>query len=81
MCVAVPGRVLEIAGPGRLLAKVDLAGVSRTVNLGLLEDPGEVNVGDYVIVHLGFAIEQVPVGEAEEMLRTLSADLPSGTES
>lgn len=71
MCVAVPARVLEIAGPDRLLATVDLAGVPRTVNLGLLEDPGEVSVGDYVTVHLGFALERVPAEEAQELLSTL----------
>lgn len=81
MCVAVPGRVLEIAGPDRLFAQVDLGGVPRTVNLGLLEDPHQLTVGDYVTVHLGFALERVPAGEAEELLGTLGADAVSGTET
>lgn len=74
MCVAVPGRVLEIAGADGLTARVDLAGVARSVNLGLLEDPHQVKVGDYVIVHLGFALERVPDQEAREMLSTLDAN-------
>lgn len=73
MCIAVPGRVLEITDPVGLLAKVDLAGVPRTVNLAMLEKPEEVRVGDYVVVHLGFALEQVPEEEARELLTTLGA--------
>lgn len=78
MCVAVPGRVLEIGSDG-LMANVDLAGRPRSVNLGLLEDPHEVKVGDYVIVHLGFALERIPDQEAREMLRTLDANAAGGS--
>jgi len=62
MCLAVPMRLVEICGN---LGTVELEGVRRTVSLDLLEGPA---VGDYVIVHAGFAIERLDPGEARKTL-------------
>lgn len=63
MCLAVPARVVEVRGDK---AKVDFGeGTTRTINVSLVD----VNVGEYVIVHAGFAIQVIDVREAEETLR------------
>ena len=65
MCLAVPMKVLEIKGGA---GRVELGGVERKVNLELLR---EVNTGDYVIVHAGFAIQKLDKEEAEKTLSIL----------
>lgn len=66
MCLAVPARVLEINGEN---AKVDFGdGITREINFALVE----ARVGDYVIIHAGFAIEVLDEEEAKETLRTWS---------
>ena len=62
MCVAIPSRVVEINNDRGV---VDLSGVRREVSLLLLD---EVNVGDYVIVHAGFAISRIDESAARESL-------------
>ncbi|AEK72748.1 MULTISPECIES: HypC/HybG/HupF family hydrogenase formation chaperone [Thermococcus] len=62
MCLAIPGRIIEITGK---TAVVDFGGVRREVRLDLLP---EVGVGDYVIVHTGFAIERLDEERALEIL-------------
>ncbi len=68
MCVAFPGKIIAIKE--NLTAIVDISGVQREVNLGLLD--GDVAVGDYVISHIGFAIHKVEKKEAEESLKILN---------
>jgi len=64
MCLAIPGRVIETQeGDLMRMSKVDFGGVTREVSLAYLP---EVRVGDFVIVHAGFAISQVDEAEAEE---------------
>ena len=63
MCLAIPSRVIEIDENG--LAKVDLGGVQKQISLALLDD---VVVGDYVIVHVGFALQKLDPLEAEKTL-------------
>jgi hydrogenase expression/formation protein HypC len=59
MCLGIPGRVVELVqGYGDQLALVEVEGVSRRVNVGLL-DPGAVGPGDWVLIHMGFAVERV----------------------
>jgi hydrogenase expression/formation protein HypC len=72
MCLAVPGRVMEVVDEANRLAKVDVAGVQRTVNIGLL-DTGHSSVGpgDWVLIHVGFAISQVDEQEALATRRLL----------
>ncbi len=61
MCLAVPGKVLEISGDK---AKIDYGGVIRDANISLVS----AKVGDYVIVHAGFAIEIMDKDEAEKVI-------------
>ena len=68
MCLAIPGKIVEIIDVENSLAKVEVGGVRRGVNTGLLDD---VKVGDYVLVHVGFAMSKVDEREAEETLRLL----------
>ena len=68
MCLAIPGRILEIVDVPNRLAKVDVAGVRRTVNIGLLDD---ADVGDFVLIHVGFALSKVDEEEAEATLALL----------
>jgi hydrogenase expression/formation protein HypC len=72
MCLAIPGRVLEIVDPENRLAKVEVAGVQRTVNIGLLDvDDTGVGVGDWVLIHVGFALSKVDEEEAQATLSLL----------
>jgi hydrogenase expression/formation protein HypC len=70
MCLALPARVVELH-PGQV-ATVDLDGVRRNVSTALLE---QVEVGDYVILHVGFALTRLDVEEAQATL-ALFASLP-----
>ncbi|MCA1574345.1 MAG: HypC/HybG/HupF family hydrogenase formation chaperone [Acidobacteria bacterium] len=70
MCLAIPGKIVEIVDQENRIAKVEVGGVKRNVNIGMLEE-GEVRVGDYVLIHVGFAMSKVDEQEAEETLRVL----------
>ncbi len=72
MCLAIPGQVVELATDQPLLAKVDVAGVRRNVNIGLLED-ARVELGDWVLIHVGFALSKIGEEEARDQLRMLRA--------
>ncbi|HEU4803943.1 MAG TPA: HypC/HybG/HupF family hydrogenase formation chaperone [Solirubrobacterales bacterium] len=78
MCLAIPGLVLEVIDEPNRLAKVDVAGVRRTVNIGLLDAEGEGAVpGDWVLIHVGFAISKVDEEEAiatRRLLEGMGAD-------
>jgi hydrogenase expression/formation protein HypC len=68
MCLAIPGQVVEIVDPDTQIAKVDVVGVRRNVNVGLLEG---VEPGDWVLIHVGFALSRVDEEEALATLRLL----------
>lgn len=68
MCLAIPGKVVEIVDVENNLAKVEVGGVRRNVNIGMLDD---TQVGDYVLIHVGFAMSKIDEKQAEEMLRVL----------
>ena len=68
MCLAIPGRVVEMVDEAGGVAKVEVGGVRRNVNVALLDD---VRVGDYVLIHVGFALSKVDEHEAAETLRLL----------
>ena len=78
MCLAIPGQVLEVVDEANRLALVDVAGVRRKVNIGLLDDDtGVAEVGDWVLIHVGFAISKVDEEEAiatRRMLEGMGAD-------
>jgi len=72
MCLAIPGQVVEITDAANRLAKVDVAGVQRTVNVGLLDADGAgAEPGDWVLIHVGFALSRVDEEEAAATLRLL----------
>ena len=72
MCLAIPGQIVEMVDEANRLAKVDVAGVRRNVNIGLLDSDGEgVVPGDWVLIHVGFAISQVDEEEALATRRLL----------
>lgn len=74
MCLAIPGQVLEIVDVENHIAKVDVAGVRRNVNVGLLtSEPGGVGPGDWVLIHVGFAISRVDEDEARATRELLEA--------
>ncbi len=73
MCLAVPGQIISVEGDDPLLrsARVDFSGVVKQVNLAYVPD---ARIGDYVLVHVGFAIETIDEHEARqvfEFLRTM----------
>jgi hydrogenase expression/formation protein HypC len=68
MCLAIPGRVVDVVDQANRLAKVDVAGVRRNVNVGLLDS---VEPGDWVLIHVGFALSKVDEDEAQATLRLL----------
>lgn len=85
MCLAIPGRVTEIVDESNRLAMVEVAGVRRTVNIGLLDDEtGEgVVPGDWVLIHVGFALSKVDEAEAAatlELLRAMGAEFDTELE-
>jgi hydrogenase expression/formation protein HypC len=70
MCLAVPGKILSVSGdePMTRTGRVSFGGVVKEVNLAYVPD---ARVGDYVIVHVGFAISTVGAKEAEEVFDCL----------
>jgi hydrogenase expression/formation protein HypC len=78
VCLAIPGQVVEILDELNRLAKVDVAGVRRTVNVGLLDgEDGGVTPGDWVLIHVGFALSKVDEEEARathDLLVRMGAD-------
>jgi len=71
MCLAIPGQVVEMSEQP-MLAKVDVGGVRRNVNIGLLED-ASVAPGDWILIHVGFALSKIGETEARDQLRMLKA--------
>ncbi|MDO8210299.1 HypC/HybG/HupF family hydrogenase formation chaperone [Conexibacter sp. CPCC 206217] len=72
MCLAIPGRIIEVVDAANRLALVDVAGVRRTVNIGLLDADGHsAEPGDWVLIHVGFALSLVDEQEAAATLALL----------
>ena len=72
MCLAIPGQIVEMTDELNRLAKVDVAGVRRTINVGLLDgEDGGVGPGDWVLIHVGFALSKVDEEEAHATLALL----------
>lgn len=70
MCLAVPGKIISIAGgnPLERTGKIDFGGVFKQANLAFVP---EANIGDYVIVHVGFALSRVDEEEAQKVFEYL----------
>ncbi|MDP8936505.1 MAG: HypC/HybG/HupF family hydrogenase formation chaperone, partial [Actinomycetota bacterium] len=70
MCLGIPGQLVEIVDLAEHRAVVDVDGVRREINIGLvMGDPGGIHVGDWVLIHVGFAMSKI---DEEEAARTLS---------
>jgi hydrogenase expression/formation protein HypC len=70
MCLAIPGKVIEIASDNPRSALVDVVGMRRRVDLGLLEDDRPIP-GDWVLIHVGFAMSKISEADAMDQMRTL----------
>ena len=74
MCLGIPGQITEITDSEKLLAKVDVSGIKREINIACIidsEHPPEKCVGDWVLVHVGFAMSRIDEEEAERTLKIL----------
>jgi hydrogenase expression/formation protein HypC len=70
MCLGIPGQVVEFVDNHEHLARVDVSGVTRTINIGLLEDE-HLEPGDWVLIHVGFAMSKIDEEEAALALASL----------
>jgi hydrogenase expression/formation protein HypC len=67
MCLGIPGQVVEMTDPEAYLAKVDVNGIKRVISVRLLADSG-IDIGDWVLVHVGFAMAKIHEREATATL-------------
>lgn len=75
MCLGIPGRIVKIDDDAKRLATVDVGGVKRQVNIACIvseDHPVESCVGDWVLVHVGFAMSRIDEKEAAETLKILT---------
>lgn len=71
MCLAIPGKIIELSPEEPTRALVDVVGVRRHIDTALLtEDPPQV--GDWVLIHVGFAMSKISEADALDQIRTLS---------
>jgi hydrogenase expression/formation protein HypC len=70
MCLAIPGKIVEIDALNAQQATVDVVGVRRKVDLGLLAEES-IRPGDWVLIHVGFAMSKISEAEAADQMRTL----------
>jgi hydrogenase expression/formation protein HypC len=71
MCLGIPGHVVEkLEGYGGQLALVDVEGAQRKINIGMLDDP-DLEPGDWVLIHMGFALERIDAAGAEQAMAGL----------
>ena len=71
MCLAIPGRIVELLTDHENLALVEVAGVRRKIDVGLLEDD-PAQAGDWVLIHVGFAMSKIGEKEAADQMRILA---------
>ncbi len=75
MCLGIPGRIIRIDDAARKLATVDVSGVKRQVNIACIvndEHPVSSCVGEWVLIHVGFAMSRIDEAEAAETLKILT---------
>jgi hydrogenase expression/formation protein HypC len=71
MCLAIPGKIIELLDEDRDLAVVEVLGVRRKVDLGLLQEDQPVT-GDWVLIHVGFAMSKISEADALDQMRMLT---------
>jgi len=72
MCLGIPGEVIEILADRTDLARVDVSGVKRAINIGLLSEE-TVEPGDWVLIHVGFALSKIDEQEAKAAMEFLES--------
>lgn len=72
MCLAIPGKIVSFFDGEPHLALVEVAGVRRRVNIDLLREEGPVDLGEWVLIHVGFAMSRISAEHADEQLRLLT---------
>jgi hydrogenase expression/formation protein HypC len=70
MCLGIPGQLIEFVDSNDQLARADVSGVTRIINIGLLEDE-HLQPGDWVLIHVGFAMSKIDEEEANLALASL----------
>jgi hydrogenase expression/formation protein HypC len=72
MCLGIPGKVVEILDEDLTLAKADVGGVRRNINIGLVHhDEERVEIGHWVLIHVGFAMSKLDEAQARDTLKVL----------
>jgi hydrogenase expression/formation protein HypC len=75
MCLGIPGQIIEVTDADNLMAKVDISGIQRQVNIACIvseQHPAADCVGDWVLVHVGFAMSIIDAEEAQKTLQILA---------
>ena len=70
MCLGIPGQIVDIVDDVHSIAKVDVSGVKRNVNVALVRPEG-IGPGDWVLIHVGFAMSKIDENEARETMQAL----------
>lgn len=70
MCLGIPGQIVAIVDDANSIAKVEVSGVKRNVNIALVRPDG-IGPGDWVLIHVGFAMSKIDEHEAQETIRVL----------
>ncbi len=70
MCLAIPGKIVELLDDDYQYAMIDVSGVKRKVNISLVKNEG-IDVNDWVLIHVGFAMNKISEKEATEQLQLL----------
>ncbi|MGH8905313.1 MAG: HypC/HybG/HupF family hydrogenase formation chaperone [Egibacteraceae bacterium] len=73
MCLGIPGQILALSPDHPHIAFVDVVGARRQVNTGLFEGEG-LQVGEWILIHMGFVLERMTEAEARDALRFMSND-------
>jgi hydrogenase expression/formation protein HypC len=71
MCLGIPGEIVEIMTDREDFAMVSVAGVKRAVNIGLLTEDEQLKAGDWILIHVGFALAKIDEAEATHSIRML----------
>jgi hydrogenase expression/formation protein HypC len=72
MCLGIPGQVIDVVDRDAGLARVDISGVRREISVALVDEPAvPIEVGDWVLIHVGFALARIDEDDARETLALL----------
>ena len=72
MCLGIPGQIIDIVDDANSIAKVEVSGVRRNVSIALVRPEG-IGPGDWVLIHVGFAMSKIDEVEAQETMKALNS--------